>query len=346
MIYRQFLKYLRDYSQGNKWYVFIDPSMDAPNIDGVEYIHETNHSWKHRIYWDSKGFGKWLKDRKMNPDVVVSLQNTGVRLPLRQVIYYHQPLPFFRYSWNPFRNDERYLFLIKHFYPLFVGRTLNKTTDVVVQTEFIKRCFVSAFKMPESKVHVLPPDIESVDVNSVVPANVDGNFCHFVYPATPYKYKNHRAIVEALALLGQSSSEVQSKIKVHFTFTKDEYPELSRLIEQKGVEEQFVLHGRMKHEELLSIYKSSSGLLFPSTIETVGLPLLEAAAFGMPILASDMENTREVIIGYDGVDFVDADNYEAWADGIRELYLNRDKKYPPLKAKESTWKAFFELILR
>ena len=42
------------------------------------------------------------------------------------------------------------------------------------------------------------------------------------------------------------------------------------------------------------MYKAADGLLFPSTIETIGLPLLEAATFGLPVLANELEYVNYV----------------------------------------------------
>jgi len=87
-------------------------------------------------------------------------------------------------------------------------------------------------------------------------------------------------------------------------------------------------------------------LVFPSYIETFGLPLIEASNFGLPILVSDLDYAREVIGSYKGVKFLDYKDPKIWAENIIDLY-NKRIKYKPYKIKyETSWKDFFGLIIK
>ena len=48
-----------------------------------------------------------------------------------------------------------------------------------------------------------------------------------------------------------------------------------------------------------------SVLLFPSYIETFGLPLLEAKTIGSPIIASDTPFSKEITSNYNNVNYFD-----------------------------------------
>jgi glycosyltransferase involved in cell wall biosynthesis len=52
--------------------------------------------------------------------------------------------------------------------------------------------------------------------------------------------------------------------------------------------------GPLKREEVFERLKDSNGLIFPSRAETFGLPLLEAMATRTPILASELDFSRDV----------------------------------------------------
>ena len=102
--------------------------------------------------------------------------------------------------------------------------------------------------------------------------------------------------------------------------------------------------GKLPYETTLSLYKSAAAMLFPSTMETLGLPLVEAAAFGLPILAANVPYAHEVMEGYDGVVFAKAEDENDWALEIENIIKNRFK-YNSFKPKgKAGWHEFFEMI--
>lgn len=343
-IYKQFLSHLPNYVKDNKYYIFVDPSMPQPEIENVEYIHDSNHSYKHRMYMDKEGYMKIMKGRGILPDVVFSLQNTGCVTNCRQVVYYHQSLPFYPQRWNPFKKHERTMFLYKYIYPIFVKRTLNKHTEIIVQIQFIKNGFVKRFNYNPDKVHVAFPDVEKINIDSVVPYDFNNECYNFIYPASPSPYKNHLTIAKALNELKTIDGNLVDKIRVHLTTGEKDSSALYDYIKENKLTHCFEFHGIISHEKLLSMYKSSIGLLFPSVIETLGLPLLEAAAFALPIIAADLDYAREVTTGYDGVKFVAPYQYQDWADSIRGV-CNSKQIYEPLVYRFSEWDKILRLIL-
>jgi glycosyltransferase involved in cell wall biosynthesis len=50
----------------------------------------------------------------------------------------------------------------------------------------------------------------------------------------------------------------------------------------------------MPHEKVLSLYATARAMIFPSTSESFGLPLIEATHAGLPILASELDYVRDV----------------------------------------------------
>ena len=343
-IYKQFLSHLPKYTTGNRYYIFVDPSMPQPPIEGVEYIHESDHSWRRRIWFNRKGVQAWANKVGVVTDLIFSLQNTGIVTDCRQVIYYHQSLPFYPNKWNPFKRLERTMFLYKHIYPWFVKNTLNDNTEVVVQIPFIKRGFARLFHYDENKVHTLFPDVEEIDAEKIVPYNYEEGTLNFVYPAIPAPYKNHSTLIKSVSLLKHSNPSLASKIRFHLTVTKEQASDLWEMVKKAGVEKQFVFCGKVSHELLLSMYKASIGFCFPSTIETLGLPLLEASNFGLPVIAADMEYAHEVIGEYEGVRFADATDCKAWAGEIERICETR-QKFNRLKHRDSTWPKCFEIML-
>ena len=147
-----------------------------------------------------------------------------------------------------------------------------------------------------------------------------------------------------MGILSKQNPALAEDIKIHVTSSAEKAPIMYNEVLKNGVGKNFVFEGIIKHDNLLSYYKSATALVFPSSIETVGLPLLEAAALGLPVLAADVDYAHEVLNGYDGVVYTDVHDYEAWAKHIIAFSIEH-KRYKPLpQERESDWGVFFDLI--
>lgn len=75
-------------------------------------------------------------------------------------------------------------------------------------------------------------------------------------------------------------------------------------------------------EELKSLYSSSSALMFPSTFEGFGLPIIEAQVMRTPVITSNIEPMCSV--AGSGAVLVDPLSYESILSGTRELFTNEN----------------------
>lgn len=345
-IYKQFLSHLSKYIGQNKYWIFINPMLPKVAIEGVTYISFPLQSKLKRILFEGKLLQNEIVKLGVNPDVVVSLQNNGYKKigGSKQIVYFHQSLPLYPGVYNPFKRTERTLFNYKHIFPRIVKRTWAKNTQFVVQTPIVKKRFVSYFSVPMENVRVCFPDIEKVNVIQCKTYNWEDNKKHFVFVGDDSKYRNGCTLAKAMGILSKQNPALAEDIKIHVTSSAEKAPIMYNEVVKNGVSEYFVFEGIIKHDILLSYYKAAAALVFPSSIETVGLPLLEAAAFGLPVLAADVDYAHEVLNGYDGVVYTDVHDYEAWAKNIVAFSINH-KRYKPLpQERESDWGVFFDLI--
>lgn len=144
----------------------------------------------------------------------------------------------------------------------------------------------------------------------------------------PHFYKNHRVIVDAL-------ESIDKDLTIIFTIDPSKYSYKDNRI---------LAIGMQSYDNLNALYNASDALLFPSYIETFGLPLIEAAMMGMPILAADLPYAREVLDGYEGVKFIKYGDHEAWAQAID--HLEKGKRYKPLDiSARPGWSELFKNII-
>lgn len=291
-------------------------------ISGVKPMHK-------RLKWDALGLNRWIKQHNIDPVAALSLQNTGFHLDKKvpNFIYYHQPVPFFANKWNPLKTNQRTFWFYKHIYPFFVSLFLKKDTHIFVQLDFIKEGFAKRFNHPKNKIGVYTPTVNPPQFSDEIKSPSQFTL---IYPAMPHFYKNHRVIEEALKISSKN-------MEIIFTI-----PSLSN---EKDQDIRIKHIGMQPQDKIWEMYRTCDALLFPSFIETFGLPLLEAALTGMPIIAADLPYAREVLEGYEGVKFVKHDDPKAWAKAIDNL--KKGERFKPIEiSKRPSWEALFNTILK
>jgi len=212
----------------------------------------------------------------------------------------------------------------------------------------MKYAAMEQFNWNSKKIAVIKPNLKDIDINKISEIDFKDNKFHLFYPANSEVYKNHELIINALKYIKDNKPEICKKIILHFTLegtlNNNRNKVLVDLIKDLQVDEQIKNEGKISYERVLSFYRSCDLMLFPSYVETFGLPLIEAASFGMPILAAEMDYAREVTGDYEGVKFLDCKNEKLWAESIIDLYNKRIKYKPYHVNYETSWKDFFKLI--
>lgn len=327
------------------YYIFIDPSVSfSLDSDNIKFIHKDTANWGKRVLWDAFGIKRWLKKNKITPSLIISLQNTGVNYShsVPQLVYFHHPFPLSDYSWNIFKREELSISIFKQIYSFFVSLYKHSRTHFVVQIPSLKESFLKKYAVGEERVHVISPEISKIDYHSCPKVQLEKGLTHFIYPATPLVYKNHLVLLQALLTLKKEDVHLFNNIRIHFT-VQEEY--LLKFPEYSEVSKSIVCEGVMPFDRLIGCYNSMDALLFPSFIETFGLPLLEAAGAGLPIIASDLPYVHDVVGEYSGVTYADYKDGSSWADKMREI-CNVKRRFESFQYPESraNWTTFFELV--
>jgi glycosyltransferase involved in cell wall biosynthesis len=111
-------------------------------------------------------------------------------------------------------------------------------------------------------------------------------------PAAVEKHKNIEVLIDGMARI--ADRELELWIAGRSTHDPGHREVLQRRAESAGVGRRVRFLGAVPYADLLSYYRHAEAFAFPSTIETFGLPLLEALAAGTPTLASDIPVFREI----------------------------------------------------
>lgn len=300
-ILRSFYEYLAKNDCDNEWIFLLSDHYieDTPNIK-VLVLDNVKKNWINRLKFDCLD-GKDLMD-SLKPDVIFSLQNTmifGLKIP--QLIYMHQPIPFQKEKkFSFFKSNERKLFVYQYGIGYLIKKSLRKASHIIVQTEWIRQEVIRSTKINSNKVTKIFPDIGDCSIY-VKEEKFDKN--SFFYPSADYLYKNHECIYKAVTILGKKNVGCYN---IELTITDENQREHISNI------------GQISYSSVLEKYNTST-LIFPSYIETVGLPMLEARQMGAIILASDCSFSREVLNGYENAYYFNPFNAEELADLIEKV---------------------------
>ncbi|TPA63279.1 glycosyltransferase family 1 protein [Vibrio parahaemolyticus] len=318
--------------------IFVSSDVEVTSGPNVEFVKVKPKNWLGRILWDFYGFNSALKRYRFKIDKVISLQNTSVNVTYPQIIYVHQPIPFSNIHWDIFSKEGFKFWLYKNFYSFFIFIYSRKDTRYFVQTEWMRESMSNKYKIERNNIFISKPDI-SLPVCDSSPV-MDENRIVLIYPATYIGYKNHIIILKALSILKEEHGLSEAQLTFQVTFDDKSFSKFNEVAKSLGVLEFVENLGVIPYDALIEQYKKASFLVFPSYLETYGLPLAEAATLGKPIFSADLPYSRDVLKGYSGVKFISYNSAESWAESI--INNKMSKFYSWSEPERPTWDNFFD----
>ncbi|WP_353168730.1 glycosyltransferase [Flavobacterium sp.] len=311
------------------------------NITVIE-IPLSKKSWWFRLYYEYFYFKKLSK--QLQPDIWFSLHDTTPNVVAKkQFVYCHHPTTLFKPTWKDWKFDYK-IGVFSVLYDFLFKINISKNHTVFVQQHWIKKVFEKRFKITNIKV-AIPEYIEEISTDFFP---FEPNKIHFFYPSFPRSYKNHEVILEAMKLLPKNISE---QTQFHFTTIKDSKEKYAQfLVKEYGFLENVHFYGKVKRSQLLSMYKAMDCLLFPSKIETWGLPISEAKAYKKPMFLANLPYAKEACGNYEKVSFFDENNATELAklitEFVEEKLMFQGNTSPFDTSKDlHNWKKVFQYIL-
>ncbi|MDQ3777402.1 MAG: glycosyltransferase family 4 protein, partial [Actinomycetota bacterium] len=162
---------------------------------------------------------------------------------------------------------------------LVYGWSLQRARTVVAISDHVKQTLVERLGIDPGRIEVIHLGL---DHELFHPGDFGQRREPFLlYPANPWPHKNHERLFAAFRLLRRARPE----LRLVLTGTG-----LERLSVPDGVQ----VLGRVPRDELASLYRRASALVFPSRYEGFGQPPLEAMASGCPVACSKAGSLPEV----------------------------------------------------
>lgn len=189
-------------------------------------------------------------------------------------------------------------------------RACDRADAVICVSEHTKQQALDIWPHLEGRLHVIPHGVRRL---SSAPVRRGEGRPYFLFVGKRGVYKNFARIISAFGRAGLDDFDI-----VCFgggAFSNQERSDLRDL----GLE------GRVSQitgsDHLLAeLYENATALIYPSSYEGFGLPILEAMIHGSPVIAAPLTSLPEV--GGDCVFYADPFDEGAWVDALRQLALN------------------------
>jgi glycosyltransferase involved in cell wall biosynthesis len=266
-------------------------------------------AWLLRLFYEEYKF--FRLSMELRADLWLSLHDITPRVRARrQAVYCHNPAPFYRLSIREAFEEPRFL-LFNLFYAWLYSIRIRRNRFVIVQQEWLRREFQRRFHVKD--VIVAHPNARIEKLKSIID---DHDPCVFIYPAFPRIFKNFEVLGEATRIL---HSRGFSGFRVLLTISGDETRYARRIHQRYSRTEEIEFIGRLDKETLFQQYARCTAVVFPSKLETWGLPIGEGIAFEKKLIVADLPYAHETAGDYRDISFFDPNDAGALADRMQAV---------------------------
>jgi len=203
-------------------------------------------------------------------------------------------------------------------YLKILAEGIKNSRRVLVPSQFVKQDLLDNYRVDAAKIQVTYEGLGSEFLNTLPTKPKDSPRDFLLYVGNAYPHKNVEFLLSVL------SRSLEEKLVV---YGPDDFftARLKRLVENLSLSKRVYFFTHHSEAELIWFYRQARALVFPSLAEGFGLPVVEAARFGCPLLLSDLPVFRE--IAPSGAIFFDPRNEESLAKKIANL-KNHKLKVP------------------
>jgi glycosyltransferase involved in cell wall biosynthesis len=201
-----------------------------------------------------------------------------------------------KFSFKLNQKIKRFFFLMFLF--------LSKEVNIIVQTNWMKdniNVILNRFKI-KNKLYVTPYEAHLFNNNffnnnSVQNKKIEEIKPFWFYPAAYYPHKNHQFLIELARLIKKDgNNNIKIVTTINDTLLKNN--KFINDISLYNLGNIIINLGWINQDEVNSYLFYSEGLIFPSTFESLGIPLLEAVSYNKKIIAADIPTTKEILHDY------------------------------------------------
>lgn len=262
-------------SSNINYHLLLDSRLKSKQVEKIKTINYTivnaSHLNRRNFYLKNiNRFSSILCLANIPPPVHTSV-NTS--------IFFHNSLLL-----NPLSHRISFKSQIINFLKLNYIKYYNQNDyNWIVQTPYIYKLLRKNLMINSEQVFIYPIFKEKSKSSST--KKIINNF---VYVSSAVSHKNHKRLVKAFI---EAANKADKEITLHLTLNKED---LTENIFPKNLKVKF--YGTLSRDSVNELYDSCDFAIYPSLVESFGLPLIEAANHGCKVIASNLPYVNEIIV--------------------------------------------------
>ena len=261
-----------------------------------------NSNIEHHFILDSRLKSKWIEKINTNDYTLINASHINrkdfylkslnrfssilclsnipppIHTSVKTSVFFHNSLLL-----NPLNHKISFKNRLINFFKFSYIKYYNKNDyNWIVQTPYISKLLLDSLKINSEQVSIYPilkEKSESCDTKKSIN--------NFVYVSSGVFHKNHERLLKAFIEAANKAARV---ITLHLTLNKEE---LAEKIYPKNLKVKF--HGTLSRGSVNELYDSCDFAIYPSLVESFGLPLIEAANHGCKVIASNLPYVHQII---------------------------------------------------
>lgn len=317
---------------------------ESENIEFIEFP-KSRKSYFFRLYYEYFYF--YNLSKKWDVHLWFSLHDISPIVKAhKQAVYCHNA-SIFRKSILKDIYYQPKIFLFSFLYKYLYKLNIKANTNIVLQSSWMRDSFSKIFSIQNEKIIVAKPISTEYLVKNKVLRNTKENGKNFFYPAFPRPFKNFEIIGDACEILSKKNV---CGFTVRLTIDGSENNYSKHIYKKYNHLKNIEFIGLLSRDKVFEMYNYSDVLIFPSTLESWGLPLTEFKQYNKSILLIDLDYSHETLGNFQKVNFFKINDPEKLAylmeqcvnntiipEGNKSVTINNPVSY--------NWTELFEILL-
>ena len=209
----------------------------------------------------------------------------------------------------------------------FFYRLSAKVSErVIVSFQHVKDDIIKFYDIPADKIDVCPLGFdEPKKIDDSAFTDIRNKYhvpeSYLFYSANTWRHKNHISLIQALKILHE-----KYKLNISLISTGQQepsyFPELQREMDRLKINEYVNFTGYIPEGDVKILLKNASLAVIPTLYEAGSFPLMEAMAYGVPVICSNVTSLPNTI--GDSRFVFDPNNPEEIASKIVEMLTDKN----------------------